>query len=186
MLKKKLTGACLCCKNTTEQEGPKAQRCQIKGENSVVFQWHEQGCSSNYFFNFLKTGVTFQIATKLISETFHLSTSSYCQKFRSIGNTSNSAQRLLGGKTRDIFFLQIRRLDISAGLIVVLIKSSEREREGCQVNVVNVFNLALSNIKFFLGARSLRWVLVFCRADAGFVVWHFASWSAHHRASQLF
>ena len=35
--KKKLTGACLCCKNTTEQEGPKAQRCQIKGENSVVF-----------------------------------------------------------------------------------------------------------------------------------------------------
>ena len=38
MLKKEnLTGACLCCKNTTEQEVHQARRCQIKGENSVVF-----------------------------------------------------------------------------------------------------------------------------------------------------
>lgn len=25
-----------------------------KGENRTVFQWREQGCSSNYFLNFLK------------------------------------------------------------------------------------------------------------------------------------
>lgn len=152
-----------------------------KGENSIVFQRHEQGCSSNYFFNFLKTAVTFYVATNSFQR------HSICQLVHTTRNLGEQVifntlpKGCLEVKCKRHFLHLDQEIEHLCGshwcfnhFILV--------REGGMSSEHDQFSFEQhKNSNWGPGALG-GFFLLFSRAGAGFVVWHSASWSAHHGA----
>lgn len=134
-----------------------------KGEHRTVFYWHEQGCSSNYFLNLLKTGVNI-----LCCNLTHLSDiPSACQLVHIAPNLGE--QVLLetlpkggSGVKRERHFLplhqQTEHLWRAAAVLICVLINAYQQREGGVVSKRDLcFQFSFEQHKILIGGQK-PWV----------------------------